>query len=410
MLAFLRDNARWILGGVLLTFFSSFGQTFFIALFAPEIRETFALSHGDFGGLYMVGTLASAATLLWLGRVVDQFPVSRVALGVIACLALACGLMSVVNSVYMLVAVLFLLRLFGQGMMTHIAMTAMGRWYARERGRAVSLTTMGHQISEGLLPLLVVSLVALLGWRSTWLLAAAVLLLVAAPLIILLMRVERVPLNTPMEIQSAAIRQWTRKEVLHDPVFWILCLAVLAPAFIGTSFLFHQVHIADVKNWSRTLIASSFVVLSTTTISCTLIAGALVDKFSARQLLPLFLVPMGLGCLLLGYFRDPVTILVFMVLLGMSYGTAGALFGALWPELYGTRHLGAIRSVTMATMVLASAAGPGLTGWLIDRQLGIELQLMFMGLYCVITALIMMPVSAALGRRELDLAVDARSG
>jgi len=402
MLVFLRNNARWLLGGLLLTFFSSFGQTFFIALFAPEIRAAFALSHGDFGGLFMAGTLASAATLIGLGRIVDQYSVSRVALCVICSLAFACALMSIVNSVVMLVLVLFLLRLLGQGMMTHIALTAMGRWYSRERGRAISLSSMGYPIGEGLLPLLTVASVATLGWRHTWLLAAIILLFVAAPSIVLLMRLEREPLHERTEERSAALRQWTRPEVLHDALFWVLCLAVLAPAFIGTSFLFHQVHIAEVKNWSRTLVASSFVVLSVTTITSTLIVGVLVDKYSARRLLPLFLLPMGCGCLLLGLKSEPSIIVLFMILLGMSYGTAGSLFGALWPELYGTAHLGAIRSLAMAAMVLASAAGPGLTGWLIDRGLGIEAQLVFMGLYCGLTAVIMVPVAAALGRRALS--------
>ncbi|MBX2878787.1 MAG: MFS transporter [Granulosicoccus sp.] len=396
---FLRENSRWLLGGLLLTFFSSFGQTFFIALFAGEIRSVFALSHGDFGALYMAGTLCSALTLLWLGRVVDHQSVARVAFVVILLLSFACVLMGLVRSVWMLVGVIFLLRLFGQGMMTHIAMTAMGRWYVKERGRAVSLTTMGHQLGEGLLPLVVVGLVAVYGWRHTWFMAAALLLVVAAPAIVLLMRIERTPLGTATATEPQTSRQWTRGEVVRDPVFWILCLAVLAPSFIGTSFLFHQVHIGEVKHWSRTLIPGAFVILSMTTISFTLAAGFLVDHFSARRLLPLFLVPMGIGCLLLASTRDAAVIVVFMMLLGVSYGSAGAMFGALWPELYGARHLGSIRSLAMAAMVLASAVGPGLTGWLIDRDVGIETQLWVMGLYCLLTATVMVPVSIALGRR-----------
>jgi len=399
MIAFLRDNARWLLGGVLLTFFSAFGQTFFIALFAAEIREAFALSHGEFGGLYMLGTLCSAVTLIWAGRFVDQYTVAAVARVVIVLLALACVLMSMVSSVWMLVAVLFLLRLFGQGMMTHIAVTSMGRWYVRERGRVISLTAMGHRLGEGVLPLLTVALVAWLGWRNTWLLAALLLLVAALPGVHLLLRVERMPANTPSNSQSPQQHQWTRAEVLQDPVFWILCLAVLAPSFIGTSFLFHQVHIADVKNWSRILIPGSFVMLSMSTMLSALVAGWLVDTVSARRLLPVFLVPMGFGCLLLGLFREPAVMVGFMLLLGLSYGASAALFGTLWPELYGTRNLGSIHALAMAAIVLASAVGPGLTGWLIDRGIGIETQLLFMGTYCLLTALLMLPVSAALGRR-----------
>jgi hypothetical protein len=61
LFTFLRDNARWLGGGFLLTMFSSFGQAFFIDLSGNGIRETFHLSGGGFGGIYMLATLASAA-------------------------------------------------------------------------------------------------------------------------------------------------------------------------------------------------------------------------------------------------------------------------------------------------------------------------------------------------------------
>jgi MFS-type transporter involved in bile tolerance (Atg22 family) len=72
---------------------------------------------GDHNGPeYTIGTLASAATLVWLGRVVDHYAVSTVAFWVCVALSLACLPMSLVSSVWMLVLVIFALRLFGQGM------------------------------------------------------------------------------------------------------------------------------------------------------------------------------------------------------------------------------------------------------------------------------------------------------
>ena len=68
---FITNNSRWLLGGFLLTFFSAFGQTYFISLSAGNIRAEYNLSHGDFGLLYMLATLASALTLPWLGKIVD---------------------------------------------------------------------------------------------------------------------------------------------------------------------------------------------------------------------------------------------------------------------------------------------------------------------------------------------------
>lgn len=192
-LVFLRTNLRWLGAGLLLTFFSAFGQTYFISLSAGELRETFDLSHGAFGGLYMGATLCSAISLTYVGKFVDTHPLALVAGAVVFGLALFSSAMASVSSVTMLFFVLFGLRLFGQGMMTHVAMTAMGRWYEAQRGRAVSIAALGMQCSEAILPLTYVALAAGLGWRGTWWAGAGVLLLVALPLLLLLLRVERVP-------------------------------------------------------------------------------------------------------------------------------------------------------------------------------------------------------------------------
>ncbi len=345
----------------------------------------------------MMGTLASAVTLVWLGRVVDHYAVSHVAFWVCIALSLACLAMSMVSSVWMLVLVIYALRLFGQGMMSHIAMVAMGRWYSAERGRAVSITSMGFQIGSGVLPFAMVSLLALIGWRASWVLAAALMVFVALPATYLLMRKERIPRGQLAEKEIADhTRQWTHSEVLADPIFWIMLTGILAPSFIGTAVFFHQTHISEIKAWSRELIAGSIAIAAITTIVFSLVSGALVDRFSARALLPIFLIPLGIGNFLLGWMDAPTAIIIYMVLHGISNGISNSLFGAIWPECYGTQHLGAVRSVVMAAMVVASALGPGATGWMIDLGIGFEFQLMCMGVYCLLTAALMVPVSRAL--------------
>ena len=126
-LSFLRNNRRWLGAGLLLSASSSFGQTYFIALSSADIRATFGISHGGFGGLYMLATFASAATLVWLGKLVDSWPLQRLAALTIAGLALTAIAMAVLPTAWLLVPVLFGLRLFGQGMLSHLCFTAMGR-------------------------------------------------------------------------------------------------------------------------------------------------------------------------------------------------------------------------------------------------------------------------------------------
>lgn len=396
---FVAENFRWLAAGLLLTFFSSFGQTFFISLFAGEIRSEFSLSHGDFGAIYMAATLFSAGTLTVIGKVVDDHSIASVAVGVILALTLFCIGMANVASVWMLFAVIYGLRLFGQGMLTHTAFTAMGRWYSAQRGRAVSVATLGHQVGEALLPILFVSLIGIVGWRTGWWIAAGALFVGALPAILWLLQVERTPRARKVTGVPETGRQWTRGEVLRDPAFWVISCGTLAPPFIGTTIFFHQVYLVELRGWTQELFAAAFVAMSGMTVVFALATGWAIDRFSALKLLPFFLLPLSLACLVLAGVAHPAAAFIFMMLLGASYGISSTLFGALWPEVYGTRHLGAIRSVVVALMVLSSALGPGVTGWLIDLGVAYERQMVAMAGYCVVMIALMTAVSGSVSRR-----------
>lgn len=398
-LSFLANNARWLAGGMALTFFSSFGQTFFISLSAGGIRAEYGLSHGEWGALYMLATLASAASLPLVGQSVDRWPVARVATVTILMLAAASFAMAWSTHVAALIVIVYALRLFGQGMMTHIAMTAMGRWYAANRGRAVSITAIGVNIGEAVLPITFVLFAGAFGWRNSWVAGGLLLVLVALPGIVAAMAAERQPQASDPQPTKPAVRDWTRAEVLRDPLFYVLLAGVLAPAFIGTTIFFHQVHLSELRGWPAETFAASFAVMSVTVIGCALVAGQLVDRFSAIQLLPSYLVPLGAACLVLGNFSGQWSAFAFMALLGVSYGFSTTLFGALWPEIYGTRHLGAIRSIIVAAMVFGTALGPGITGYLIDIEVAYPLQITVMGVYCLAVCLLMVAASRAALRR-----------
>lgn len=407
--AFARGNARWLGGAFLLCFGSSFGQTFFISLSGGEIRHELSLSNGTFGFIYMLATLGSAATLPFAGRLLDRFSTRQVAAAVISGLAIACLLMASVRNVAMLVLAIYLLRFFGQGMMSQVAFTALGRWFVANRGRAVSIATIGNQAGEALFPLTFVTLATWLGWRGNWLAAAAILLVLALPAITTLVRRERDPASGAGVAMRPAARDWTLREVLRSWTFYALCLGVLAPPFIATSIFFHQVYLTEVRGWPLELFASSFVVMSAVTAGFALLCGWMIDRFTALRILPFFLVPMTLACLVIANATEIGFVFLFMALLGISNGFSATLFGALWPEVYGTKHLGQLRSVVLAAIVFGSALGPGLTGVLIDRGVPLSLQINGMAIYCFAATLLMTLVSlrmrAALRPRQTPVPV-----
>ncbi|POF28857.1 MFS transporter [Roseibium marinum] len=400
---FLRENARWLSASYLLAMFSGFGQTFFISLSAGDLRAEFALSHGDLGLLYMLATLGSALTLPYVGKSVDHFPVRTIAAVVMTTLALFCFAMASTFSVWMIALSYYGLRLCGQGMMTHTAVTAAGRWFSARRGRALSIALLGLPTAEALFPLCFVTLAGILGWRGAWTVAALVLLLAALPVLMVLLARDRVPSATEIASIKAEGRQWTRNETLRDSRFWLVSCGINAPAFIGTAIFFHQVYLVNLRGWSLEVFASAFLGMAAGVVCTSLVVGPLIDRFSARRLLPFTLIPLSLACLVLAQYHAPLSAFIFMGLIGISNGFNSTLVSSFWPEVYGTRHMGAIRASAFSVMVFASAAGPGLVGWLIDIGVPFDMQVRAMGLYCLIFCAVLALVARAYRERETIL-------
>jgi MFS family permease len=400
MFRFLKANARWIAGGFLLTYFSSFGQTFFISASIAEWRAAFGLSHGDFGQLYMLATLASALCLPFVGRLVDIIAEHRLILLVMPILAAATLIAAYAPSVLVLAIAIFLLRLFGQGMMTHIALTATGRWFAAQRGRAVSLVVLGHQGGEATLPLLFSGFAIAYGYRSGWIAGALALLLIGLPLAYLAYRKPRTPHLQAAETSGVkpTVRSWTRREVLTDPNFYVLLTGVLAPPFIGTVIFYHQDYLTELRGWPPQFYAMSLSVMAVTTVVFALISGALIDRFRAITVLPFFLLPLGASCLTLAMNGPAELLFLTMIFLGISYGFSSTLFGAVWPEIYGIDNLGAIRSIIVSAMVFSTAAGPGITGTLIDAGVALPAQMRWLGIYCLCAVVALTVVSLQISR------------
>ena len=404
MISFIRDNARWLAGGFLLTFFSSFGQTFFIGLSGEELRTKFGLTDGEFGGIYMLATIASALTLPFLGRVLDYMPGWKVARFVLPALAGACVLIVFAPNILFLVIALYFLRLFGQGMLTHTAFTEIGRWFVASRGRATSLIVPGHQLGEALLPITFTALTVTLGWQAGWLLAAVMLMTLALPATLLLWRVERIPQSADAELNLARTGpDMTVRQVLKDPVFYALLTGVLAPPFIGTTIFFHQDYLIGIRGYDPLAFAAAFPVMAVTTIIFSLISGQLIDKFGAIRLLPFFLIPLAIAALAVGLLTPLWGIYVFMFLVGLSYGFTATLIGALWPEVYGVRHLGSVRAIAVAAIVAATAIGPGLTGLLIDRGTDLPTQMIYMSLWCVLACVVLAFTAPYLLKRNAEM-------
>ncbi len=378
-LLFLRNNWRFVGFGFVMSLSSSFGQTFYIALSGADIRADFGLSHGGFGSWFAVATIGSAVTLIWLGRVIDRVDLRLYTAGVCCGLIAAMLVIASAPTIAILAVGLYLARLTGQGLMIHISSTSMGRYFDADRGKAVSIAAMGQSLGEAVLPAIVVATIVILGWRETWFVAAAAVAVALAILVPWLIhghgerhRAYLKRTGRPAGLAQGSRAQWTRGEVLRDPRFYVAAVAVLSFSFIGTGLFFHQVHIATVKGWPLELLASAFMLFAAFKVATSLMVGPLIDRFGSVWFLLAMLAPLAATLTVIAVSDAAIVPFVYLGLLGVSIGILMPVMGALWPELYGVVHLGAIRAMMAALIALTSALSPAVFGLLLDIGVSIE--------------------------------------
>jgi MFS family permease len=400
---FAAAHRRLVTFGFLAAFASSFGQTYYIGIYGPAIQSEFGLSHTAWGTIYMLGTLGSAALLPWTGKQIDRLNLGLYTalvglVAVAACVATALA----VNPV-MLVLAIFLLRQSGQGLMSHVGITSMARYFDTGRGRAIAIATMGFAVGEAILPVAAVLMIAAFGWRWSYGATAMSLAFVLVPAALWLLkghdtrhRAHLARLAAPRTSEESHARSWTRAEMLRDPRFYLLMPGILAPAVVLTAMFFHHLNLADAKAWSHAWITGSYVVYAIAVILTSLAVGSAIDRFGATRIVPYMLVPMIAAMVMVAEFHHPWIAWPYLFLIGVSTGVAHTAVSAMWAEIYGVVHLGAIRSLATAIGVLGSALGPVSLGGLMDLGISIETGCLLFAAYATIATVLM---GAALGLR-----------
>ena len=283
--------------------------------------------------------------------------------------------------------------------MSHIALTETGRWFAASRGRATSLVVPGFQGGEFVFPFAFWAVAETLGWRWGWVIAAATLVLAVLPVIDRLLSVERQP-EGKAQGRPGAARDWTRAEVLRDPVFYALLAGVLAPPFIGTTVFFHQGYLEALRGYPAHAFPTAFPLMAATTVTFALVCGGLVDRYGAVRLLPFFLIPLCVASLAVAVLDQAWGVYAFMVLFGVLLRVHVHAPRRALARGYGTKNLGGIRAIVVSAMVFSTAAGPGLTGLLIDRGVGLPTQMIGMAAWAAGGAVVLAFASRALNARS----------
>ena len=385
-------SLKVIVFGFIFTFFSSFGQSFFLGIFNTSIRETLSITHGQFGSIYASATLCSSLLLIWVGKKIDDINIFRFAIYVTLLLSFSCFFFSKISSIVFLFIAIFLMRFSGQGMMSHTATTTVSRYFTKSRGRALSICWFGLSSAEFILPVLMVFLLSLTTWQNIWAVIALLILIflpIASFFLVRTVKLDTRESTEGEEFKEENIKQWKRIEVIKDYKFYIVSMNMLAMPWIATGVFVYQSFITESKNWGPFVIAQSFMSYSVFSVITLLISGFLIDKFTSRKLLIFMNIPLFLSTFVIIYFDAQFTAFIFLGLIGISNGLANVLGSSTWAEVYGVKHIGSIKALTTALMVFSTAFGTALFGILIDIGFSIEKIAIISALYILISFILL---------------------
>ena len=376
-------SLKVILFGFIFTFFSSFGQSFFLGLFNSSIRDALSITHGQFGTIYASATLLSSLIIIWVGKKIDDIDVFKFGTFVILLLSFSCYFFSKVSSVTFLFIAIFLMRFSGQGLMSHTATTTISRYFTKSRGKALSTGWFGLSTAEFILPVFIIYLLTFLEWRSIWINISFVILFlpIISYFLIKNIKLDSREIDNNKNKRNIKIKNWKRIEVIKDYRFYIVCANMIAMPWIATGIFVYQSFILSSKNWGPYVIAQSFMAYSVLSVMTLFIAGFLIDKFSSRKLLIYMNLPFLLSLFLIIVFDNPIVSFLFLGLIGISNGLANVLGSSTWAEVYGVKHIGSIKALTTALMVFSTAFGTAVFGLLIDKGFSIEQISMISGTY-----------------------------
>ncbi len=368
---FLKGNFRTVSFGWVLTFLSGFGQTFLISLYVPEILKSFQISEGAFGTIYAGCTVTASLIMLSVGHTVDHKPAKKVTAFTVIGLALSSILLGFSQHILFLIIAITGLRLTGQGLLTHISMTIMSKQFIKDRGKALSFSSLGFSVGEAVFPLAIAMIIAWFDWR-----VAAVASGVFLLLYLLRLKFTNLDIFDKQLSVNAKSSFWSLlkdyKKVVFESRFGVMVPASFILSFSVTAIVFYQYVFVESQGWSAQLYASFFTVYAITRFLFSLFGGIWVDRFTAKKMFRYFLIPIMLGLLPLAFMDSIIGALIFLVMMGITVGMSGTVKTSLIAEIYGTERMGAIRSVFTMFMVISTALGPLVVGLLIDAGVSFE--------------------------------------
>ncbi len=366
-LGLIRHHAGFLAIAFLAVFTGNLGQSFFIGLFQLPISEQLNLSASEFGSLYAAITITGGFFVMHFGPKIDWISPKRYAFMVLAVLSIGLLLLTLSKWWALGVLGLGLLRLCGQGLMTHLGSTLAGREFTVNRGRALGLMGLAMPSGEIILPPLTALLLAWLSWQQVWWCILALLLFLWA---ILFLFVDWP--KAPHQKKQHHHQQVKQIKPMRELRFWLLMPMLLVLPMMLTGIFIYQAQMIDDLGSSMTTYALALTSMGLIRFPVALLGGHWIDELGVRLLAKFYLLPFAIALLTAALVGGNIGIWVLMLGAGLSMSVSSPIGDSLLIKLWGKEHLGRVRSLKSSFLVFSTGITPALIGLFLDRDIAFQ--------------------------------------
>lgn len=357
------------------------GQTMGVSVFTDDLIAATGLSRLGLSWAYLAGTLGCGLLMPGGGSLLDRLGTRATVAAAALLLAMTLvGLAACDRAIAWLggstaagVAVMglgfFLLRFSGQGMLTLVSRTMLGRWWDRRRGLVSGIAGLFISFGFAAAPLVLQGLIDLGGWRGAWLILAAVsvgtavvgwLLFRDRPedVGLLMDGAARLPEAQLDRTTAPELIEFTRPQAVRTLAFWALVGPLALNGLTVTAITFHIVDLGALAGLDRHAAVAIFLPMAVVSTAAGYLTGLASDRWPLPRVILAMLALQALGYTATAWFDSPIGRSGMIAGIGGAGGCFATLITVGLPRYFGRKHLGAIGGVQMAALVIASALGP----------------------------------------------------
>ena len=318
------------------------GRTQGLGLITEPLLGDLGNDRVHYAQLNLWATIVGSAGAIGIGRLIDRAG-SRVALTSVAgALGLTVCAMSQAASFLALALGIALSRALGQSALSVVSLTIVGQWFGRRIESAMASYSIALSIGFMAAFPAVGALVQRVGWRA-----------------------ESVGLASDRTANAEDGYTWTA--ALRTSAFWIFASGAALYGLVASGIgLFNESILAE-RGFGPQVYYTSLGVTALTALVGNFGGGWLGGRVAQTRLMAAALAILASGLIALPHLTTLAHVMAWATLMGLGGGMVMVSFFSVWPRLYGRRELGRIQGAAQVLTVLASAVGPLLLAWCVDR-------------------------------------------